>query len=212
MGTLEAEANSDSLEGRPPGPLDAGQVSPRSRPPQPSPLQDLGAGAISARFETALGRLELRHNHLTGRGTFTRQPLQGMGRGSCGVRRHQLASTATPHSRCDRRLLNLRPPLCCCSRHGAGLQSSVRTCLTPPATVLPTTYTFLPCRTLGEHGKQPSNIVQAPTEARLAPSNPTSSDVRHCMPSSHRHAVNWRYRTQTCPRRNRRTRKDDAHA
>ena len=95
-----------------------------------------------------LGRLRWQPNLPTGRGAFTRQPLHSMGRESDGVRRRKPTSITMPHSERDRRLLNLHPPLCHYSRCGAGLRHPVRTCLTPPATVLPTPCTFLPCRTL----------------------------------------------------------------
>ena len=48
------------------------------------------------------------------------------------VRRRQPTSTSMPHSRRDRRLVSLRPPLCRYSRRGAGLRCPVGTCLTPP--------------------------------------------------------------------------------
>jgi len=98
-----------------------------------------------------------------------------MGRGSGSVRRRQLASAITPHSGCDRHLLNLRPPLCRCSRCSAGLRSSVRTCLTPPPTVLPTPCTFLPCRTLGGHGRRPSNNSTALDQGKICPAAPSMS-------------------------------------
>ena len=146
------------------------ETPPRSRLPQPSPLQGLGAGAISASFETTLGGPKQRPNPSMGRDAFTRQPLHGMGRESGGVRQHQLASAIMPHSGCNQRPVSLHPPLCRCSRCRAGLRSPVRTCLTPPTTVLPTPCTFLPCKTLGGHGRRPSNTVRSSTKATPVPS------------------------------------------
>ena len=78
-----------------------------------------------------------------------------------------------PHSGRDRRLLNLRPPLCHYSRREAGLRHTVRTCLSPSATVPPTLCTFPLCRTLSGHGQRPSNTVRPLTGMRqpsVAPS------------------------------------------
>ena len=160
-----------------------GQTPPRSRILQPSPLQGLGAGAISASFETTLGGWKLRLNHPTGRGTFTRQPLRGVGRVADGVRRHQLALAIMPHSGRDRRLISPHPPLYRYSRRRAGLWSSVRTCLTPPATVPPTPCTFPLRRTFRGHGRRPSNAARLLTGARLGRRHPrrlTPSDVGFC--------------------------------
>ena len=157
-----------------------GQTPPRSRILQPSPLQGLGAGAISASFETTLGGWKLRLNHPTVRGAFTRQPLRGVGRVADGVRRRQLALAIMPHSGRDRRLISLHPPLCRYSRRRAGLWNSMRTCLTPPATVSPTPCTFPLRRTIREHGRRPSNAVRLLTGARFGRQHPrrlTSSDV-----------------------------------
>jgi hypothetical protein len=119
-----------------------GQTPPRSRLPRLSPPRGLGVGEISASFETTFGGRKLRPNYSAGRDAFIRQPLRCGGRGADGVRRRQLALAIMPHSKRDRRLISLHPPLCRYSRRGAGLWNSVRTCLTPPATVPPTPCTF----------------------------------------------------------------------
>jgi hypothetical protein len=150
------------------------QSPPRSRPPWPSPLRGLYTGGNSTSHETTLGRLERQPNRPMGRGAFTRQPLHDMGRELDGVRWHQLASATMPHSGRHRRLHDLRPPLCRYSRRGAGLRRSVRTCLTPPTTVLPTPCTFLPCRTLGGHGRRPWDTIRPLTGARPEPSAPST--------------------------------------
>jgi hypothetical protein len=169
-GTLEAKAISDSLEGRPSGPLNARTDTASLKAPSAEP-------STGPRRKRNL-RLVRDRPRRTGAAAqppdetsaFTRQLLHSIGRESGGVRRRQLASAIMPHSRHDRRLISLRPLLCRCSQRRAGLQSPVRTCLTPPTTGLPTPCTFLPCRTLGGHGKRPSNTVRASTEARPAPS------------------------------------------
>jgi len=84
-----------------------------------------------------------------------------------------------PHSGRDRRLISPHPPLCRCSRRGAGLRSPVRTCLTPPVTVPPTPCTFPLRRTLRGHGRRPSNAVRLLTGARLGRRHP---DVRLYAP------------------------------
>jgi len=157
-----------------------GQTLPRSRLPWPSPPRGLGVGEISASFETTLGGRKLRLNHPAGRDAFTRQPLRGGGRVADGVSRRQLALAIMPHSGHDRRLISLHPPLCRYSRRRAGLWNSVRTCLTPPATVSPTPCTFPLRRTFREHGRRPSNTVRLLTGARFGRQHPrrlTSSDV-----------------------------------
>ena len=160
-----------------------GQTPPRSRLPRLSPPRGLGVGEISALFETTLGGRKLRLNHPAGRDAFTRQPLRGGGRVADGVRRRQLALAIMPHSGRDRRLISLHPPLCRYSRRGAGLWNSVRTCLTPPATVPPTPCTFPLRRTFRGHGRRPSNAVWLLTGARFGRQNPrrlASSDVGLC--------------------------------
>ena len=160
-----------------------GQTPPRSRLPWLSPPWGLGVGEISALFETTLGGQKLRLNHPVGRDTFTRQPLRGGGRVADGVRRRQLALAIMPHSGRDRHLISLHPPLCRYSRRGAGLWNSVRTCLTPPATVPPTPYTFPLRTTFRGHERRPSNAVRLLTRARLGWRHPrclTSSDVGFC--------------------------------
>ena len=151
-----------------------GQTPPRSRLPRLSPPRGLGVGEISASFEATFGGRKLRLDHPAGRDAFTRQPLRGGGRVADGVRRRQLALAIMPHSGHDRRLISLHPPLCRYSRRGAGLRRTVRTYLSPSATVLPTSCAFFPCRTLGGHGQRPPNTVRASTEARPAPSTPST--------------------------------------
>ena len=112
-----------------------------------------------------------------GRGAFTRQLLHGMGRGSGGVRRRQLASAIMPHGGRDRHPLSLHPALCRYSRHGAGLRSSERTCLTPPPTVPPNPCTFFPCRTFGGHGRRPSNNSTALDQRKTCPTAPSTSHL-----------------------------------
>ena len=160
-----------------------GQTTPRSRLPRLSPPRELGVGEISASFETTFGGRKLRPNYPAGRDAFIRQPLRGGGRVADGVRRRQLALAIMPHSGRDRRLISLHPPLCRYSRRGAGLWSSVRTCLTTPATVPPTPCTFPLRRTFRGHGRRPSNTVRLLTRARLGRRHPrhlTSSDVGFC--------------------------------
>ena len=135
-------ATSASLEGPPPRPLETQAISASLEAPSIEPPAGPRNGGNSASLETTLGRLGRRPNHPTGRGTFTRQPLHSMGWESYGVRRRRLASASMPHSRRERRLLNLRPPLCYYSRRGVGLRRSVRTCLTPPTTVPSTLVLF----------------------------------------------------------------------
>ena len=138
-----------------------------------------------------------------------------MGRESEGVGRRQLASATMPHSGCDRRPVGLCPPLCRYSQHGTGLRHPVRTCLTHPRHCAAYPCTFLPCRTLGMHGRRPSDTVRPLTGARLksfAPSTPylirrhTLCTLQSC------HADDWSHRTRTRPGSNRRTREDDNHA
>jgi len=137
-------------------PTDQRHGTAHPRPHQPRSDLRLARGSLSRALRgpsargklrlarVPLGRLRWRPNLPTGRGVFTRQPLRGVGRVSDGVGRRQLASATMPHSGHDRRLLNLRPPLCCYSRRGAGLRRTVRTYLSPSATVLPTPCTFSP--------------------------------------------------------------------
>jgi len=129
---LEAKAISDSLEGRPSGPLDARTDSASLEAPSAEP-----STGPRRRSNPHLVRDRPRRTGATaqppdGTDAFTRQLLHSTGRESGGVRRHQLASAIMLHSGYDRRLINLHPLLCCCSQYRAGLQSSVRTCLTPP--------------------------------------------------------------------------------
>jgi len=93
---------------------------------------------------------------------------------SDGVERHQLVSATMPHSEHDRRLLNLHSPLCRYSRRRAGLRRTVRTCLSPSATVPPTLYTFPLYRTLGGRGQRPSDTVQPLTGERPESSAPST--------------------------------------
>jgi len=112
------------------------------------------------RRASARGDLRLARDHPRRAGTAA-QPPDGTGRiyssttprHGAGVRRRQLAPAITPHSGRDWRPLSPRCPLYHYSRHGAGLRSSVRTCLTPPSTVPPAPCTFLSCKTLGGHGR-----------------------------------------------------------
>jgi len=84
-------------------------------------------------------------------------------------------SAIMPDSGHDRRLINLRPLLCCCSQGRAGLQSPVRTYLTPPTTVLPTPCTFFPCRTLGGGGM--GNDPRTQYEPRPKPGTPLTPQL-----------------------------------
>ena len=135
-----------------------GQTPPRSRPPS-------AAGSYSP--TTSLDGTHLLANHSVAGGGW----------------RTALALVIMPHSGRDRHLISLHPPLCRYSRRGAGLWNSVRTCLTPPATVPPTPCTFPLCRTFKGHGRRPSNTVWLLTRARLGRWHPrrlTSSDVGFC--------------------------------
>jgi hypothetical protein len=75
-------------------------------------------GAISASFETALGGLEWRPNHPTGRGAFTCQPLHGTGQELGGVSWHWPSCRTADVTGVSS---SLRPPLCCYSQRRAGL-------------------------------------------------------------------------------------------
>jgi hypothetical protein len=90
-----------------------------------------------------------------------------------------------PHSEHDRRLIIPHPPLCHCSRRGAGLRSPVRTCQTPPATVPPTPCTFPLRRTLRGHGRRPPNAVRLFTGARLGRRHPDARLYTPLQPTPH---------------------------
>ena len=165
------------------------------RPQQPRSDLHLARGSLSRALcgpsargklrlaRAPLGRLRRRPNHPMGLGTFTRQLVRGVGRVSDGVGRRQLASATMPHSERDRHLLNLRPPLCRYSRRGAGLRRTVRTCLSPSATVPPTLCTFPLARPLAGVGGNPRTQYEPrPKQGRRLqhPRRPTPSDAGLC--------------------------------
>ena len=120
-----------------------------------------------------------------------------------------------PHRGRDRHPLNLSPPLYCYSQHRAGLRRPVQTCLTPAATVPPTPCTFLPCRTLGGHGRRPSDTVRPLAGGGLkssAPSTPhlVQRQTLHIQQSSPCRRLEPQTRTR--PGSSQRTREDDNHA
>ena len=170
--------NSASLEGRPSGPLDARTDSASLEAPSAEPSTGPQCG----------GNLRLVQDYPR-RTEATAQPPRWTGRiyspttprrVADGVSRRQLALAIMPHNGHDRRLISLHPPLCRYSRRGAGLWSSVRTCLTPPATVSPTPCTFPLRRTFRGHGRRHSNAVRLLIGARFGRQHPrrlTSSDV-----------------------------------
>ena len=130
--TLEAKAISDSLEGRPSGPLDARTDSASLEFPSAEPSTRPRRRSDLCLIRDHPRRTGAAAQPPDGTDAFTRQLLHSTGRESGGVRQRQLASATMLHSGYDRRLINLRPLLCRCSQYRAGLQSSVRACLTPP--------------------------------------------------------------------------------
>ena len=124
--------NSASLEGRPSGPLDARTDSASLEAPSVEPSMGPRRRSNLRLIRDCLWQTGATAQPPDGTDAFTRQLLHSTGQESSGVRRRQLASAIMLHSRCDRRLINLCPLLCCCSQYRAGLQSSVQTYLTPP--------------------------------------------------------------------------------
>ena len=129
---LEAKAISDSLEGRSSGPLDARIDSASLEAPSVEPSTGPRRRSNLRLIRDCLWQTGATAQPPDGTDAFTRQLLHSTGRESRGVRRRQLASAIMLHSGYDRRLINLRPLLCHCSQYRAGLQSSIRACLTPP--------------------------------------------------------------------------------
>ena len=119
--TLEAKAISDSLEGRPSGPLDARTDSASLEAPSAEPSTGPRRKRNLRLIRDRPRRTGVAAQPPDETSAFTRQLLHNIGRESGGVRQRQLASAIMPHSRHDRRLISLRPLLCCCSQRRAGL-------------------------------------------------------------------------------------------
>ena len=155
-GSAGQGAASNSLEGRPPRPLDARTDSASLE----APLAETSTGPRHGH------NLRLVSDHPRWAGAASQpldrtsaviaQPLHSIGGGSQmvsgGLSRHR-----PPHcnSRYDQRPVSLRPPLCRYFRRGVGQRRPVRTCLTPPTTVPPTLVLFSPARPSAGMGGNP---------------------------------------------------------
>jgi len=180
---LEAKAISDSLEGRPSGPLDARTDSASLEAPSVEPSTGPRRRSNLCLVRDCPRRTGATTQPPEGTDALTRQLLHSTGRESGGVRRRQLASAIMLHSRCDRRLINLCPLLCCCSQYRAGLQSSVRACLTPPPLCCLLLVLFSLVRPSEGMGNDPRTQYEPrpkPSRHLRHPRRPTSSDVGLC--------------------------------
>jgi len=174
---------------------------PRSRVPRRGPSRPfVGSrhGGNSTSLETPLHRLGQRSNYPTGQAHL----LPTTPRHGKGVRRRQMASATTPCSGRDRRPVSMLQALCRYSWCMVDLRNAVKTGLTPPRYCTAYPLYFLLCRTLGRHGRRPSDTVRPLTRhdhRHQHPRRPASAARRTAHLYCDCHTADWNHRARTHP-------------